>query len=251
MTCSTRWDHRVPPGWGVAFRLRALRMLVGEHLDLLVDAGDAAMISYLESEVDIVAGRCGQSWQHPELPIIGSRLAAPLFELTDRRLGAEADPETLRAAFGSLERPRFGSLRFWLRIAPPLAPPDSSDDLVRRLEREQSLIEDLRGASFLTMKPTLPLQFSWADIDSDLSFGAARPRLPRGVLLARAGARRAGSDRARARRGRPRAHAGHDRRGGLGAAGAPRRAHALITSARRALHRRGPRQNPADLREAD
>jgi hypothetical protein len=52
--------------------------------------------------------------------------------LTDRRLGAEADPEALRAAFGSLERPRFGSLRFWLRIAPPPAPPDPSDDLARR-----------------------------------------------------------------------------------------------------------------------
>jgi len=67
-----------PPSWGVAYRLRALRML------------------------------------------------------TDRRLGAEADPEALRAAFGSLERPRFGSLRFWLRIAPPPAPPDPSDDLARR-----------------------------------------------------------------------------------------------------------------------
>jgi len=121
-----------PPGWWLAFRLRALRMLVGEHLDLLVDAGEAAMVSYLESEVDIVAGRCAQSWQQPELPIIGSRLAAPLFKLTDRRLGAEADPEALRAAFGSLERPRFGSLRFWLRIAPPPAPPDPSDDLARR-----------------------------------------------------------------------------------------------------------------------
>jgi len=73
-----------------------------------------------------------QGWQQPELPIIGSRLAAPLFKLTDRRLGAEADPEALRAAFGSLERPRFGSLRFWLRIAPPPAPPDPSDDLARR-----------------------------------------------------------------------------------------------------------------------
>jgi len=37
------------------------------------------------------------------------------------------------------------------------------------------LIKDLHGAGFLTMKPALPLQFSRADIDSDLSFALRDP----------------------------------------------------------------------------
>ena len=37
------------------------------------------------------------------------------------------------------------------------------------------MIKDLHGAGFLTMKPALPLQFSRADIDSDLSFALRDP----------------------------------------------------------------------------
>ena len=37
------------------------------------------------------------------------------------------------------------------------------------------MIKDLHGAGFLTMKPALPLRFSWADIDSDLSFALRDP----------------------------------------------------------------------------
>jgi len=158
----------VPAGWGVPFRLRALRMLVGARLDLFADDSREAMIEYLEGQVEVLAGNRVQSWQHPELPRIGSRLAAPAFELVERRLAGDPGAEDLSAALELLERPRLGGLRYWLRIAPPLPPRDAPDNVGALLESEEALIEDLRGASFLTMKPTLPPQFAWADLDAGL-----------------------------------------------------------------------------------
>ena len=157
----------VPGGWGVPFRLRALRMLVGAQLDLYADGSREGLIEYLESEVDVIAGSRVQTWQHPELPRIGARLAAPLFELVDRLLGETPRERDLRAAVEIVERPRAGGLRFWLRTAPPRPPRDVGHDAGALLAAEEELIEHLRGASFLTMKPVLPPQFQWADLDMD------------------------------------------------------------------------------------
>src|SRR4051794_14627719 len=124
---------------------------------------------YLEEQVDIASDNRMQSWQYPTLPRAGSRFAAPVFDLLECRLDGKPSDDDMRAALEALERPRAGALTFWLRTMPPVPSQDQRASVRRLLDSDESLIEHLRGASFLTMSPVLPLQFDWTYIDGDLA----------------------------------------------------------------------------------
>jgi hypothetical protein len=66
---------------------------------------------------------------------------------------------------GTLERSRTAALAYWLRVNPPLAPAGSSEKLEDVLQEERNLIEQLRGANFLALRPALPRHFQWSDMD--------------------------------------------------------------------------------------
>jgi len=157
--------------WGVLCRYRALRMLVGEYLDLIPDSRRGEYLEHLESEVDQAGKMIVKSWQQPALPQLGARLSAPLFDLVDWRLGVEPSGDNARAALEALERARASGLAYWLRTAPAPVDGDVRVDAQSLLDTEMALIERLRGATFLTMDPVLPFQFNWVDLDIDIVLG--------------------------------------------------------------------------------
>jgi hypothetical protein len=151
----------------IAFRLRALRLTVGRQLDLVSDPTDTALAEYLDAQVDVVAGNRDQAWRRPELPRVQTRFNEPVFTLLGlgTHPGRETPVRDPALALAALERVRARGLTLWLRAARPLMPEDVGPDVDALLEEEAHLIELMRGALFLTQRPTLPAHFQWSDLE--------------------------------------------------------------------------------------
>ena len=48
---------------------------------------------------------------------------------------------------------------------PPLRPAEDGEQVADLLREERDLIERLRGAYFLALRPILPLHYIWSDMD--------------------------------------------------------------------------------------
>lgn len=166
-------DGRMPlPSKGfVLHRLHMLRHLIGERFDYYgPDVSEEQRVGYLTERTDAIGRQLEVAERHPEMPDMLGRSSQASFELIERCLAENPRlrwPERERCVFAleALERFRTGALGYWLRVSPPALSAASPGGFESVLQQERRLVEDLRGAYFLALRPTLPLHNSWADMD--------------------------------------------------------------------------------------
>jgi len=166
--------------WGNPFwvylmpRMRMLRYYVGKKFGYFPpEFTEQAEVEWLQEEVKHAAQVGRHALTFPDLPNPGMRTGIPIHETIERLLKVESEPHDSRRcmlAIDTLENFRTGALSYWLDIIPPIAPDDPNQRLEQLLTQEQEILRRIRGAYFLTLRPTLPLHTQWSHMDlSDMS----------------------------------------------------------------------------------
>ena len=97
---------------------------------------------------------------YPELPDLHNILDLPILQLIELQ-NSNSEFTNLEAIFQVIEKYRSAALEYWLTVAQPIA---DDPQLAPLLEREQTLLDALRGAYFLMLYPLLPRYFDYYDL---------------------------------------------------------------------------------------
>lgn len=164
----------VPGKAFVLHRLHMLRQQIGEHFHYyLPEVTDTTLAQVLKERIETVGlGRDRLAGRNPVWPDALGRTSIATFDFIDRCFSPDSrvdgtENERSVMVLETLERFRVGALAYWLRVNPPLTPvADNSDPKIRSLLRKElKLIEQLRGAYYLTLRPILPVHLEWSDVD--------------------------------------------------------------------------------------
>jgi hypothetical protein len=164
-------EWSVPVSWLVPHRLHMLRHRLGERFDYyLPEVTAGGLIGPVEDLVEAAGRRTEEFELHPERPAAAGRLSLAVFELVERCLSdgvepAQSDPARRARTIDGIERFRAGALSYWLRVSPPLVPIGGHARSASLLRAEKDLIGHLRNAYFVALSPTLPLYYSWYDLE--------------------------------------------------------------------------------------
>jgi hypothetical protein len=159
------------PASFILARLHVLRFLIGERLGYLADDVTARQkVEWLADQTARAANVRRAATMIPEAPEAATRTGIAMHEVIERLLADDSNVPTteldrLTTAFAALESFRTGALAYWLEVIAPLPPAIRSEALEQCLTDERDLVERVRGAYFLALRPTLPLHFLWSDMD--------------------------------------------------------------------------------------
>jgi len=170
-----------PPAAFIMPRLDLLRYLIGEQLDYFgPEFTDHQRVEWLREAVIDAARKRAAISMFPGWPDASTRTGIALHETIERLLGEDSKlptPERERSAIAleSLELFRTGALSYWLDVIPPLSPANPGEQLGQLLAEERVLLDRMRGAYFLALRPTLPLHYLWSDMDMSDMFALDTP----------------------------------------------------------------------------
>ena len=177
---------RSPEKGFIPQRLQLLRHLIGERFDYYApEVTHDKRVESLKKQMEGAGRRREQAVHHPDWPDALGRTTVAGFEVIERCLSDETPltwSETDRCVLvlEMLERVRTGALAYWLWANPPLTLVAESSDLQKLLQEERELLDGLRGAYFVVLRPSLPLVFEWSDMSCgdfiDLQDPSARER---------------------------------------------------------------------------
>lgn len=171
----------LPPAAFILHRLDMLRHLIGERFNYYgPDFTEETRVEFLKEKTEAAGRRREQVGRFPELPDALARLSLSTFELIehclkeDTGLGWSEDQRCV-TVLDTLERFRIGALAYWLTVNPPLRPAADNGEVKNLFQEESNLIEQLRGAYYVALRPALPLHYEWADMDLDVSLSLRDP----------------------------------------------------------------------------
>jgi hypothetical protein len=157
----------------VGHRMSMLQHLIGVRFNYYGRVfTDKEKVEYLRRQTEVVGHDQEEATHYPELPEVLGRTGHPSFEMIEQCLADDArlcwsENERCVLVLETLERMRTGTLMYWLRVNPPLLSVSDNEKLRDLLEEERTLLQQLRGAYFLALRPTLPINYSRPDIDGD------------------------------------------------------------------------------------
>jgi hypothetical protein len=152
-------------------RLYMLRHVLGQRFGYYTpEFTEEALVEDLQRRIEAARERREEAEVHPEWPEILGRMSLSEFELIERCLSEDSAlpwPEPARYArvVDTIERFRSGALSYWLTVNPPLRPGKANARAKRLRRAEQELIEWFRGAYFMVLRSTLPVRYSWHNLD--------------------------------------------------------------------------------------
>lgn len=171
-------------------RMHVLRFLIGERLGYLADDITAReKVDWFADQTARAARARRAASMFPDVPDAAGRAGIAMHELIERLLANDSNvPQTeldrSTTAFAALESFRTGALAYWLDVIPPFRPAIRSEALEQCLIEERDLLERMRGAYFLALRPTLPLHFLWSDMDMSVMFELDDPAARAGFYSA-------------------------------------------------------------------
>jgi hypothetical protein len=150
--------------WSGYVRMELLAQMVGRDSGRLPRRlrNPAALRKRRYALVDMARSVTARATLHPEWPALHTRMNAPVFSLIEDELSgerlrsAEFSPAQLIAAVEAL---RAAGLSFWLHITPPAPGAGEAAKVAPSLSRESELLDQLRGAYFMMLYPSLPRRF--------------------------------------------------------------------------------------------
>jgi len=163
--------HLRLPRLGFAMqRLSMLRRLIGERFHYFPDElTEADHINHLKDQLERAGHKREEALRYPERPDALGRTTMAAFHFVERCLADESaldQPELQRCSlvFETMETLRTAALAYWLRVNPPLTLSAESSEAEKLKEEELNLLEGVRGAYYLVLRPSLPLSFAWSDM---------------------------------------------------------------------------------------
>ena len=165
-------DRHLPmPNQGFLMqRLNMLRRLIGKRFDYFrPEITEADHIDDLKDQLVGAGRRREEALRYPERPDALGRTSVEAFDFIERCLANEADlnrteRERCSLVFDTMETVRAAALAYWLRVNPPLTLIAKSVEAEKLQEEELNLLDGLRGAYYMILRPSLPLSFAWSDM---------------------------------------------------------------------------------------
>ncbi len=170
-------DLRIISGTTPAFivsRFSILRHLIGERFDYFKsDYSESQKVEWFMEQVMLAARKRKVATMIPQEPDAGARTGIAMHETIERLLVDDSkhpadESERCTLTIDTLESFRTGALSYWLNVIPPGALKHPDNMMENLLEQERQLIDRMRGAYYLALRPTLPMHTQWCDMDMSI-----------------------------------------------------------------------------------